>query len=54
LKEWLHNFKPNNSQHLKEHIMSFFIAEGLYDVAKTFSQEAGVTCIFFALLSACC
>jgi len=42
LKEWLHNFKPNSSQSLKSHILSFMLSEGLYDVAKAFSEEAGI------------
>lgn len=26
LKEWLHNFKPNSSQSLKSHILSFMLS----------------------------
>ena len=38
LKEWLHSFKPSNSQAIKRHIMSFLLSEGLFDAAKSFSE----------------
>jgi len=41
-KEWIKLFQFNKSQKLKNYILDFFISEGHYDLARTFSQESGI------------